>query len=229
VRDADRQLLVRQMQRMQWLMWTLLRTGVYNVTNEVGTVVHQDGYTVTTYAASDWSTVGTADPLADLRAIQLLPEGTSADFGPDAIILVNRRTANYLLANTNTASMAGKRVNGGSTLNTMEDVNRIFAGEGLPQIVVYSDGYYDDNGTFQLWIPNDYAIVIGRFNGSTELGEFRRVRHADNPGAAPGPFLKITDTARNPNAPPPRQVRVYRGQNGGPVIWYPGSVVVMRV
>jgi hypothetical protein len=229
VNNADQMLVARQFNRARWVGWTLILEGIYKVLNQSGAIVGQDSIGVTQYAGTSWGTPATSTPLADARAVALLSEGTSADFGVGAIGFANRRTVNKALANTNAADLGGKRTIGGGTIKGLDDLNGIFAAEGLFTLKAYHAGYYSDAGSFSTWIPDNVVVVFGSHNGASQIGEMTQTRHADNPNAAPGPFAKIVDTGRDPNADPPRQVRVYRGVNMGPQIWYPGAVVIMRV
>jgi hypothetical protein len=99
--------------------------------------------------------------------------------------------------------------------------------------VVMDDGYYDDDGAWQLLIPDDKVVVFGRRSSGARLGEYRRTRNAQNPGIAPGPYIIVTDNlstgTSNTTTPVPRKVTVHRGHNGGPVIFYGNAVVVMSV
>jgi hypothetical protein len=51
-------------------------------------------------------------------------------------------------------------------------------------------------------------------------------RNANNPGMAPGRYQKIIDRGENEV---PRKIEVHRGHNGGPVIYFPGSIVAMTI
>ena len=226
VSEADEMLQARQANRVRHNLWTLILEGVYTVTNKRKAVVGSDSVTIARYAGSDWSTAASATPIADFRAVGLLAEGTSAAFGPTAKAFMNQRTANNLLAVTNAADLGGYKVDGGGRLIGMADINRIFAGEGLPQIVVYHDGYLNDAGTFATWIPDDVVVIVGTFNGQQRLGQYTLTRHAKNPGRGPGFYVGVKDTTGDPNTDE-AEIAVRRGFNGGPELWYGGAVVAM--
>jgi len=88
--------------------------------------------------------------------------------------------------------------------------------EGLPQIVVYDEGYLDDSHTFQLFIATGKVLVTGIRTDGGQIGEYLMTRNVNNPGFAPGAYQKIVDHGD-------KRVRVNRshdGHNGGPVLFY---------
>jgi len=108
--------------------------------------------------------------------------------------------------------------------NNLGDTNKILQGADLPEIVAYDEGYVDDNGVFQLYIPNGIVIVVGKRPAAQRVAEYRMVRNAANPNAAPGAYTRVE---LKPEIPP--QVQVHDGHNGGPVLYFPSSIVVMSV
>jgi hypothetical protein len=69
------------------------------------------------------------------------------------------------------------------------------------------------------------VVVIGNRRDGQPIGEYRMTRNANNPGAAPGPYMKIVD---DPDEVP-RTVAVHDGHSGGPVVYYPSAIAVMTV
>jgi hypothetical protein len=86
------------------------------------------------------------------------------------------------------------------------------------------DGYFDDNGTFQLFIPNGKVVVIGLRPNGRPAGAYRMTYNVTNNG---GGSYMFVDDSRGEDVPP--QIVVQRGHNGGPVIWFPSAIVVMNV
>lgn len=254
IMEAQDQLLQRRVDRIKWILWTLLTTGIFYVpthaadANNIGTGIqggagHGDMYANVTAigqfgiqsftSSPTWATYATATPLKDFQTLQITAErGRSVNFGPGAVALMNRSTWYDMVRNTNAADLGGqKRVNmGSSPLISLTEVNAIMLDADLPQIVVYDEGYIDDSGTFQLWIPNNTVLVIGaRSNGET-LGEYWMTRNINNPGNAPGAYTHVNDSALVPNMKiVPRAVDVHDGHNGGPIIWYPSAIARMTV
>ena len=224
-------LMVRELDRIEAIIWTLLETGTFSVPLPGGAVGFTDTFTIQTYTASDWSTVATATPLADFRAVQLLGAGKGVTFGAGAQAYMNRVTANYLLGNTNANDLGGKRVEGGNTINDMPGVTRIFAGQDLPTINIYDEGYYNDSNVFTRFLSTDKVIVVGQVANGERIGEYLKTINANNPGRAPGSYYYVIDRANGTNGEKrtPPNMEVHAGHNGGPVLYRPGSVVVMSV
>lgn len=228
VSEAEEQLLQRELDREEKIIWTLLTTGTFSVSTIDGQVAHTDTFNIQTYTAGvTWATSATATPLANFRAVQLLSRGKGVSFGAGAKAFMNRATLNSLLSNTNNTDLAGRRVSGLLSVLNLGEVNAILQGEDLPMIVPYDLGYLDDSGTFQLFIPNNKVVVIGQRPNQQNVGSYRQTRNANNPDLGPGSYTMIHDSMDAQK--PPRKVAVHRGHNGGPVIFYPSAVVVMTV
>lgn len=225
VREAQDHLLGRRLDRIEQIGWTLLVTGTFSVADQ-GAVLQTDTFTTQTFAAGvAWGTAATSTPLADLRAVQLKGRGYSLDFGARARAIMNRTTFNQMMSNTNAADLGGKKGTGLQSLTGLGDVNRVLAGEGLPEINIYDQGYINDAGTFTLYIPNNKVVVLGARTDGDPIGQYRMTRNANNPGAAPGAYMKVVD---DPNVVP-RSVVVHDGHNGGPVLYHPAAIVIMTV
>lgn len=228
VLEKQDQLLLRRLERIELIIWTLLGTGTFSVAAPAsagGGILYTGTFPVQTFSASvPWSTVATATPLADIRAVQLKRRGFSVSFGADATLYMNQTTFNNMIANTNAADLFGRRTAGLGTFNNLTSVNALLMGDNLPKIVIYDETYYDDTSTFQLFIPNGTAILVGRRPAGQVVGEYRMVRNANNTDLAPGPYMKIVD---NGEREVPRRIDVHDGHNGGPVLFYGSAVVAM--
>jgi hypothetical protein len=223
------QLLLRRLNRIEWLCWQLAIYGYFRVMDNKNAVVHTSGYANQQYtAAVAWDAADTATPkpLYDFRAIQLLGRGQSADFGPGATAYVNRVTANHLMANTNPADLGKKLTVGLNPVTSVQSMNTILSLEGLPNVEVYDDGYHDEDGTWYQWIPDGKVLVVGRRQSGAPLGNFRFTFNVNNPGGEPAPYTRVIDRTEDTI---PAEVEVHDGFNGGPVIYHPGSLVVMNV
>src|SRR5262245_23858647 len=229
VTEAQEQLLQRELDRIESIIWLLLANGTFSVSGPTGAVVQSDSYAIQTYTAGiTWATVATATPIANFRAVQLLSRGKGVSFGAQATAWMNRATANSLFANTNAADLGGKKNNYGGSITGPDDVNRILMAEDLPSIAVYDEGYMDETNTFQLFIPNNRSIVIGKRVNNQNVGEYLFTRNVNNEGFAPGPYTVVQDTLMD-QGDVPRKLIVHRGHNGGPALYYPGAVVAMTV
>lgn len=229
-------LMGRELDRIEFMIWKLLSTGTFSISSLTG-VVFTDTFPIQTYTRSvAWATAASATPLADFRAVSVLGRGKGASFGAGATAYMNQTTANYLLGNTNASDLGNKRIpingTGANTPLSLNDINRIFIEQGTPQIQIYDEGYLDENNVFQLYIPTGVVIVLGKRQQGQKIGEYIKTRNAVNPQYAPGSYTFVNDFTGN--APDgirrvPPSLEVHQGHNGGPVIYYPGSVVVMTV
>jgi len=109
VGDAQMLLLRRRIDRIRYIIWTLLTTGQFAIPQADGTILHADRFPLrTATSAVAWTTYATATPFADFQAVQLLALGQSVDFGAGATMWMNRVTANALLRNANPADIFGR-------------------------------------------------------------------------------------------------------------------------
>ncbi len=225
------QLRKREITRIRYIGWTLLTTGTFSVSGREGTIVHTGTYTLQTHSASDWSTVNTATPLADFRAVQLLGSEYGVSFGSSAVAVMNRVTANRMFNNTNADDLAGKRQSGGGTITGASMVNQILMADDLPSVVVMDDGYKNDSGTFTKFIADDKVVVIGLRNAGDRIGEYRMTRNMNNPSGAPGHYEYIKDSMIGLNCAKetPPKIEIHGGHNGGPVLFRPKAVTIMSV
>lgn len=229
VMRAQRQLLVRRLDRIETILWNLLSTGTFSVPGPNGAVLHQDSFALQTFTATTpWSTVATATPLADLRAVQILARGHSVRFDRTALCFVNQITANTILSNTNSADLFGRRVSGLATVNSIPQLNELLTMDNLPNIVPYDMGYLQDaatpggTATFVPFIADHTGVVIGKRTDGAPIGNFQMIRNANNPDLGPGAYMKIIDRGE---LQVPRSIEVHDGLSGGPAIWFPSAVV----
>jgi hypothetical protein len=230
VMEKQDHLLQRRIDRLRWIIWTLLSTGTFTVPAPNGTVAHRGTYAVQKITVGTlWSNATASAPLADLRAALLKFRGVSASFGPNARAYMNRTTANAMLANNNPADLGGRRIAVGATINDLSAINDILVANDLPRVAIYDEGYYPDGSTvFTTFIPDGVVVLVGqRPNGET-LGEFQMTRNASNADAAPGPYTLVSDSLDH-GAKVPRTVRIDDGFNGGPALFFPSLVIVLTV
>lgn len=229
VYSAQDQLLNLRLDRQRQVIWTLLSAGIFSVMGPQGQTLHRDQFNFqTATAAVVWSTVATATPLVDFRAIALKGRGKGVNFGANATAYMNRKTNNYLLNNTNASDIFGKRIENGATINSKSDLDQVLLANDLPTVVVYDDGYIDENGTYQPFVPDGKVVIVGTRLNNAQLGIFAQTINANNPDMAPGPYTAVYDSANNQGSGgTARRVRVVDGVNGGPAVWYPGAVVIL--
>lgn len=227
ITEGQDHLLQRRIDRIRYIGWTLLTKGVFTVLGPDGALMHSDAFPVQSYvAATPWSTNATSTPLKDYRAVKLLQRGKSTSFGKNSTSYMNQVTFNNLVANTNQNDIAGRRVTGLLSPLNQDEINKILLGEDLPQIQIWDDGYFDDNGTFHTFIPDNVAVLVGVRPGNAPVMEYVMTRNANNPGMTAGAYTKVVDKGETQV---PREIVVHDGHNGGPAIYFPGSVVIMSV
>jgi len=234
VMEASEQLQTRFLDRLEFLAWNTC-FGSISVLGPTGVVMHQDQWSpLTQVSLVQWSSAATATPIGDFRSIGLLSRGRSTSFGNGAKAYMNKRTFNWLVANINSADLYGKRTAGLANVMTLDQINMVLAGEDLPMIVIYDQGYLVDPAAnvavsaalFTPFIPDHTVVVIGTRPGNAAVCEYIMTRNVNNADMAPGQYTRVIDLGENRI---PRSIEVHNGHNGAPAIMYPGSVVIMTV
>jgi hypothetical protein len=224
VLECQTHLMERELDVIEYIGWQLLLNGTFSVADGAGVVMHTDTFSVQTYSAAvTWSTTATAAPLKDLRAMKLLHRGHSVSFGRESSLYMNQNWVNQALNNANANDLGGKRLQYGSNVLTIEQFNQILMENDLPTIVPYDEGYFDESGTFHLFIPDAEAVLVGKRRDGSPVANYHLTRNAQNPNCAPGAYSFVKDTIDDNE--PPREIIVHRGHNGGPSIPYPSAVV----
>lgn len=227
VRRLQDQLLGRRLDRIESIGWSLLTTGTFSVAGPAGSILHSDQYSVQTFSSViPWATAATSTPLADMRAVQLLARGHSVRFDQSSRGYANQVTINRMLNNGNNVDLYGRRTQGLGTANSLNQVNELFTQDGLPNLAVYDEGYLNNSGTFVPHIPDNKVVVVGRRTDGSPIGEYQMVRNVNNPGMAPGAYMRVIDRGETEI---PRSIEVHDGHNGGPAIKFPSAIVVMNV
>lgn len=219
------QLLSRRLDRIEYIIWTLLTTGTYAISGDAG-VLHTDTYTLQTYAAGTaWATVATSAPIGDFRAVKLLARGKGVSFGRKSWAWMNQVTFNSMMGNTNANDLGGRfQVVGGGLSRSPEHATNILQDEDLPGVRIYDEGYYTDTGVWTPFIANNKVVVTGMRQDGSPIADYALTRNANNPGAAPGSYTEVIQRQE-----PPKRVEVYDGHNGGLRVYYPGALVIMTV
>lgn len=226
VAQAHEQLLDRRLTLVKKIVADLLFTGSFTVAGVDGTTVYQGSYTQQAFTPSvPWSTVATATPLKDMRTYRLYEYGQSVTFGNAGgnFQVMSIATVNYLLGNTNSADLGGKRVEGGNTLNTLADLNKILVANDIMPIRIDSSGYFNSSGTFVRFVPDGKVLVAGHRTSGVRCGYYRYTRNVNAANAAPAPYVEVWVDPRIP-----KSVEVHDGHNGGPVLQYPGALLLVN-
>jgi hypothetical protein len=229
VSESQEQLTLRQVQRMKQICWTLAVTGTFSVALPTGGIGHTGSYTPQAVTVSPlWSTTATATPMKNLRDLQpTYGFGTSTMFNGMGQAWMNSATLNYALGNTNANDFGGRRSAGGGTLNGITGLNQVLLDQGTPQVNIWDDGYIDDTGTFQLYIPTGKVLVVGKRPDGETPGEFQMTRNIVSGSSAPYSF--VDDRTKGPIKAVPPRIDIHQGYSGGPVIERATQLVVMTV
>jgi hypothetical protein len=227
VLECQNQLLQRRLDRQEWIVWTLMLNGTVTVPAPNNAVIYTDQYTMQSFDSGvGWGTPATSTPLADFRAVRLKGRGYGVSFGSGAKAYMNQVTLNNMLSNTNPNDIGGRRGPGLATINSADGVQQLLTADGLPTIVPYDEGYLaEPSGTFTTFLPDNRVVVVGRRRNGESIGQYRMTRNANNPGAAPGPYMKVVD---DPDVIP-RTLTVHDGHSGGPVLTFPSAICIMDV
>jgi hypothetical protein len=229
VNESQVHLTVRQIAQMKKICWLLAVSGAFSEVLPTGGVGHTGSYNQQAQTVSPlWSTTATATPLKNFRDLQpSFGFGTSTMFNGMAQAWMNSATLNYALGNTNANDFGGRRSAGGGTFNGLAGLNQILLDQGTPAINIWDDGYVDESGTFQLFIPTGKVLVVGKRPDGETPGEFQMTRNAVSNGTVPYSF--VDDRTVGPARTVPPRIDVHQGFNGGPVMERPTQLVVLTV
>jgi len=239
VAERQSQLLNREIDRMRKIMWDLVSTGTFTVPDRAGSVKYLGTFPLQTQSAAvPWATSATAKPFSDLLDVPLKARGYSHSFGAGSKAYMNQNTFKYLLTNANTSDLFGRRNEYGATFNSLSGINELIKNtkeaQDLTELVCYDKGYYSDGigdggrtaGTWYPFIPDNKVIIVGRRTNGAPIGEYRLTRNINNEGSAAGFYNFVRDMTA---VKAPKQIQVERGHNGGPVVWFPGAVLILTV
>lgn len=227
VAQAHTQLLHRRYVLIESIGWNLLIGGSFTVAGPNGATVYQGSYTRQQITPSvAWSTYATSTPLADMMGYRDLEDGQDVTFSAQAgaYQLMNSKTARHIFKNANASDLGGKRVSGGDTLNGPKATNDIFLDYDIPPIRIYNKGYKNAAGTWAPFIPDGKVLVVGKRLSGVRVGAYRYTINQVSLDARTGPyvFTKVrTDLT-------PEVIEVHDGHNGGPILQYPGALIVVN-
>ena len=228
---ANMKLMTRQLNLQEKIIADFVMTGTYSIPDPYDTTktIFTDTWTPPSFTRTvAWSSLATATPLADMMAIKLVPFGKSVITDSTSTLYINQNTANNLILNRNANDLYGLKLNYGQTpINDLNTINTIFLGLNLPQVKVYDGFYLADGGrkgTATRFIPDNKGILFGRRPSGVKPGEFAITWNAEVNGAQS--YSKVIDSM---DLRVPRTIEVHRGFNGGPLIEYPGSIVLCNL
>lgn len=228
--------------RAEWCVWQMAQ-GVIDV-NENGVLVHETFPIQTFDPVVAWDVFATATPFKDWQAACMKFRGPIGATAKGGFGYMNQKTCNHMLNNRNEDDLWGmlqRRFT--STEFGLKEVTTIFEDFGLATPKVYDGGYVDRNGDYQFFVPDDVVIVKGKRQLNQVIANFATTPslHRRTPAGvnAPG-FFSILEINGRPNdgagvvlselgdSSNP-QIKHTGGVYGGPVCWYPRSIVKMDV
>lgn len=225
VNELFEQLIVREMSRIAMVCWNALQ-GSISVADATGAVLLSDTFAVQSVSISTaWSDYSNAVPIRNFEAAVLKHRGYGVDFSKGKAYM-NLATFQDLVRNANAADLGGRYINAGNTVNDVTALNQLFKGRSLPEVIPHDGGYFDNSGTWTPFIPYKSIIIVGERYDGNQIGQYVMTRNGSNPGMGPGSYTRILDSAET-GGPAPRTIRVEKGHNGAPAIWYPASICVM--
>jgi hypothetical protein len=239
--DAANLLTIRRENRKKANIWTLLSTGVLNIPihGPAGPTIYSVVYPIQTYTAPiSWKNLSTATILANLQTVQQKSVGHGARFDSGSTLYINQVGANYIVNNSNTADLAGKRNVYGSTFNNIGDNSNYFQGNNLPGIQVLDDFYQNQpvagpvtNASTQVtkYLPDGVAVLVGTRPNNEPVGHTLICPSANNPNNAPGNYSFVKNYGLGINAPQevPARLEIHDGFNGGHALEFPSAVVAI--
>jgi|CXWL01.1.fsa_nt_gi hypothetical protein len=227
--------------RKEKLRWDTLLGAI--AINENGVKVDETFPVQTHDVAVAFGTAATAAPLKEFNAVKLKfrKTGASAD---GAKAYLNQTTANMLLENQNAGDLKGfQNANFTQLPYSIDEANKVLKVRGLPELVVYDEGWVDDNDDLQLFIPDNRIIVVGKRKKGQSVGDFMStpsLHNNRNGQPAPG-FFSIIEVNGSPSeqvgavsmgqlgSSKNPKVEITGGIYGGTRLIYPKSVIVMDV
>lgn len=230
---------VKTMARIEKLRWDCLKGAI--AIDENGVKVNESFAIQTHNVTTVWDDLDDARPLHDLNTVKLLFRKTGAS-AQGAKMYMNQQTANLLLENNNPDDLKGFQNSNFTHLPySVEEMNKILAARGLPDIVVYDNGYVDEDNTFQPYLAFGEVIIVGNRPAGQSVGDFMSTPSLHNQiggQPAPGYFAGIevngvpSDQAgsvsmsqlglgKNP------KVEIFGGIYGGPRLIYPKSIIAL--
>lgn len=230
--------------REEWCVWKAL-AGRLQI-DEPGVKIDET-FPVQTFATVvPWSDHDHATILADIMACATKFPGTGAK-AMGSVLYLNQKDMNDALQNKNDKDIWGLRgPNFVSLTFSVEQLNQILSARNLPTLEVYDEGAHvrvGDGVEYVRFISDGKPVIVGKRPPQQVVANFISTisLHRTNNGMpAPGPFtflevnggpnnggvtvsIDSLGQAANPN------LKITGGVYGGPVIWYPRSVIAMDV
>lgn len=144
--------VTREMMRMQ-----LITTGKIAFANNGQAIEYDFSVPSANKVTSDWKTTTTGDPIADI--IKWQDQVESATGVRPTEVLMNRATLAKIVKLDSVKNAMYVFANGTVTPNTA-NARRYVEQETETRIYTYDKGYYDEDGTFTKFVPDDVVVLF---------------------------------------------------------------------
>lgn len=159
IENAD---IAREIMRAQ-----VITTGVINIASNGQAYSYDYQVPATNKKTYDWTTVATADPIANIIAMQDIVENAT---GERPTKLVMNLTTFNLIGKTNAVKNAVYVFGDGKVMVTRNKVKELIKSETGCEVYVYDKGYTNDAGVFTKFIPDNVVTLLPDKVGNTWFG-----------------------------------------------------------
>lgn len=227
--------------RAEWTRWQAFRGQLRIIENGVRV---NETFPVQQYQpVIPWDDRANARILRDWNGMKIMYRGTGAT-AKGAVAIGNSVTISTMLENNNPNDLQGFRNENFKNTNfDLDEANKIFAARGLPTLEENDEGYIDEDGQFQTWLEDGELIIFGKRPAGQSLAKWLMtptLHRQKNGQPAPGMFeiievngmpsngsttVNMGQLGMNKNP----KIEITGGVYGGPVIFYPRSIIRARV
>lgn len=190
-----------------------------------------------------WGDRKQAKILVDTAEMKRMYRGTGASIR-GAVAIGNNTTISAILENANPDDLQGFRAENFRNANyDLNETNKLLAARGLFMLEENDEGWIDEDGEFQTWLDDGELIIVGKRPQGQKIGAWLQTPHLHrqrNGNPAPGFFsllecngvpsmggmtvdLGALGAGKNP------KIGITGGVYGGPVLWYPRSIIYAKV
>jgi hypothetical protein len=217
--------------------WMALKGLLVYTNAEEGIAIHET-FPIQTYDVEvDFDDLDNAKPLHELNVVTRRFRFTGAR-AAGAEMAMNSTTAAWILENRNDNDL--KRFQNSNYLTlaySVEEVNKILTARKQPTIIVYDEGWVDDDDEEQLFLADGEIVIKGKRPAGQTVGDTAMTpttHRVKNGQPAPGMFSIIEVNGQpNPGAITVQaigssknpKIEITGGYYGGPRLRYPRSII----
>lgn len=232
VSRIQNRLTIRNLYRMEKLIWDTLRTGRYVAHNNLGQIIFQQFFNIRQVSAAiPWTNLSQSTPLRFFRSLPEIFRDTSAVYnGSCTTYYMNQTTLNRMLENSNPLDLGRGSLSSCCNTVTLDWINSQLVAQGLGQIQVYDNRWIDDNGGIHLFIPDGRVIIKGCRPDAKVAGHYYLTKNLNDclamQGDSRGFWYFFHDSCGQKIT---REITVGAGHNGGPILEYPEMIISAKV